>query len=96
MSDPPVYPIIHPTPSTCPHSNVMLADCDLNEMEEPGEPVGPLDGKFEYQKNKDGTINKHVVICTLKEGVSVLLKHLKLQVSSPHRACIHQGYSLRC
>ena len=44
-------------------SKVMLANCDLNEMEEPEEPVGPLDGKFEYKKN-DGTIDKHVVIFT--------------------------------
>ncbi|KAJ4934409.1 hypothetical protein JOQ06_007204 [Pogonophryne albipinna] len=26
--------------------------------------VGPLDGEFEFRKNKDGTINKQIVICT--------------------------------
>lgn len=38
----PVYPIIHPTLSTHPHSN-MMADCDPNEVEESVELVGPLD-----------------------------------------------------
>ena len=32
---------------------------------EPKEVVGPLDGKFEFKKNKDGTLNKQAVICTL-------------------------------
>ena len=63
----PVFPIIHPTPSTCPCSNVM-ADCDPNKTEQSVELVGPLDGKFEYKKNKDGTINKHVMICTHSVG----------------------------
>lgn len=58
-----LYPIIHPTTSTRPCSNVM-AGCDPNEMEESKEPVGALDGRFEYKKNKDGIINKHVVIST--------------------------------
>ena len=31
----------------------------------PKEAVGPLDGKFECKKNKDGTLNKQAVICTL-------------------------------
>ena len=30
-------------------------------MEESEEPVSPLDGKFEYKKNKDGAIDKHVI-----------------------------------
>lgn len=61
QNDNPVYPIIHPTPSTGPRSYIMMADCDPNEMAESTEPVGPLDGKFQYKKEKDGTINKHVV-----------------------------------
>lgn len=56
----PVYPIIHHTLSSCPRSKVM-ADCDLKEMVESEEPDGPLDRKFEYKRNKDGTIKKHVV-----------------------------------
>lgn len=56
----PVYPIIHPTLSTRPRSTVMLADCDPKEMEESEEPVGPLDGKFEYKKSKDGTISNRL------------------------------------
>ena len=59
----PIYPIIHSTLSTHPHSNLM-ADCDPNKMEESEEPVGRLYGKLKYKENKDGTINKHVVICT--------------------------------
>lgn len=39
----------------------VIADGDPNEMAESTEPVGPLDGKFQYKKEKDGTINKHVV-----------------------------------
>lgn len=38
-----------------------MADCDLKEMVEYEEPDGPLDRKFEYKRNKDGTIKKHVV-----------------------------------
>ena len=45
----PVYPIIYPTPSTRPRSNV-IADSDPNKVEEAAEPVGPLDGKFKYKK----------------------------------------------
>ena len=41
-----------------------MADCDPNKMEESEEPVGRLDGKLKYKENKDGTINKHAVICT--------------------------------
>lgn len=41
-----------------------MADEDQKETDEPGEPVGPLDGNFEFKKNKDGAIDKHVVICT--------------------------------
>uniref|UniRef100_A0A8C4DLB3 Zinc finger BED domain-containing protein 1 n=1 Tax=Dicentrarchus labrax TaxID=13489 RepID=A0A8C4DLB3_DICLA len=37
---------------------------DTSEMEESEEPVGPLDGQFEYKKNKDGTVDKHVVFCS--------------------------------
>ena len=44
----PVCFIIHPTLSTHPRSNIM-ADCDLNEVEEYVEPVGPLDGKLKYK-----------------------------------------------
>ncbi|XP_035989999.1 uncharacterized protein LOC118561850 [Fundulus heteroclitus] len=36
----------------------------MSEMEKSEEPVGPLDGQFEYKTNKDGTINKHVVVCS--------------------------------
>ena len=28
------------------------------------ETVGPMDGQFKYKKNKDGTVNKHVVVCS--------------------------------
>ena len=31
----------------------------------PKKAVGPLDGKFEYKTNKNGTLNKQAVICTL-------------------------------
>ncbi len=58
-----LYPTIPLTPSIRCHFNIM-ADCDPNKMEESQEPVGPLDGQFEYKKNKDGSINKHIVICT--------------------------------
>lgn len=27
--------------------------------------IGPLDGKFEYKKTQDGTIDRHEVVCTL-------------------------------
>ncbi|XP_060758390.1 E3 SUMO-protein ligase ZBED1-like [Neoarius graeffei] len=37
---------------------------DTSNMEESKEPVGPLDGQFEYKKNKDGTVNKHIVVCS--------------------------------
>ena len=45
---------------------------------EPKEVVGPLDGKFEYKKNKDGTLNKQAAICTrspkASKSVSLFLR----------------------
>ncbi|KAI7807100.1 putative zinc finger BED domain-containing protein 1-like [Triplophysa rosa] len=43
---------------------MMMCMADTREMEESNEPVGPLDGQFEYKKNKDGIVNKHVVVCS--------------------------------
>lgn len=42
----------------------IMADGDQKETDDPGEPVGPLDENFEFKKSKEGTIDKHVVICT--------------------------------
>lgn len=62
----PMYPTIQPIPST--HRHIFMVHCDPNETEEPEEPVGPLDGKFEYKKNKNWTINKPgVLLYTLQE-----------------------------
>lgn len=53
----PVYPIIHPNPSTRPRS-IVVADCDLNEMAESEQPLGPQmvsvsvrETKMEQSKN---------------------------------------------
>ena len=51
-------PLIYNTITHSRRINVM-ADCDRSGMEEYEE---PLRGKFEYKKNKDGTINKNAVI----------------------------------
>ena len=42
-----------------------LLSKQTNNMDNSDEPEDFLDGKFVFQKNKDGTFNKTKVICTL-------------------------------
>src|SRR4029434_10576709 len=42
-----------------------LLSKQTNNMDHSDEPEGFLDGKFVFQKTKDGTFNKTKVICTL-------------------------------
>ena len=45
---------------------VTTTDMDATQGSEASASLlGPLNGKFIYKKNKDGTINKNVVICTI-------------------------------
>ena len=47
-------------------SRVTTTDMDATEGSEASKSLlGPLNGKFIYKKNVDGTINKNVVICSL-------------------------------
>src|SRR4029434_1187527 len=47
-----------------------LLSNQTNSMDNSDEPEDFLDGKFVFQKNKDGTFNNNV-ICTLREDVIV-------------------------
>lgn len=82
----PVYPTVQPTPSTL--GCIVMADCDLNTMEEPEEPVGALDEKFGFRTAKmEQSVN------TLRFPHTVG-RNLELKVSSRHQAYICQGLQL--
>ena len=51
---------------TCPaQSRVTTTDMDATQGSEASTSLlGPLNGKFIYKKNEDGTINKNAVICS--------------------------------
>ena len=56
---------------------------DMNAGEASNSLLGPLNGKFFYKKNEDGTINKNAVICSLCK-----------KEFSYHRSCSSLTYHL--
>lgn len=63
-------------------------------MAEPSEinrPNGPLNGKFEYKKNQDGTVDRQKVLCTLcwKEfSFHRSTSSLKYHLNAKHRLVV--------
>ena len=52
-------------PPAAPQSRVTTTDMDATQGSEASTSLlGPLNGKFIYKKNEDGTINKNAVICS--------------------------------